>query len=85
MVIFLIFTSSLISIYLFLKRLPRGSLYHGDNPKRGFTNLSGRCSESGAMLSKLILSRQLSQQLADILIFLFEEKKLAKCWTVALT
>ena len=26
----------------------------------GFTNLSGRCSESGAMLSKLILSRQLS-------------------------
>ena len=26
----------------------------------GFTNLSGRCSESGAMLSRLILSRQLS-------------------------
>ena len=31
-----------------------------DNPQRGFTNLSGKCSESGAMLSKLILSRQLS-------------------------
>ena len=26
----------------------------------GFTNLNGKCSESGAMLSKLILSRQLS-------------------------
>ena len=38
----------------FLKRLPRGSLYLRDNPQRGFTNLSGRCSESGAMLSKLI-------------------------------
>ena len=44
----------------FLKRLPKGSLYLRDNPQRGFTNLSGRCSESGAMLSKLILSRQLS-------------------------
>ena len=58
----------------FLKRLPKGSLYLRDNPQRGFTNLSGRCSESGAMLSKLILSRQLSP---DFLIFLFEEKKLA--------
>ena len=44
----------------FLKRLPKGSLYLRDNPQRGFTNLSGRCLESGAMLSKLILSRQLS-------------------------
>ena len=61
----------------FHKRLPKGSLYLRDNPQRGFTNLSGRCSESGAMLSRLILSRQLSQQLADFLIFLFEEKKLA--------
>ena len=43
-----------------LKRLPKGSLYLRDNPQRGFTNLSGRCLESGAMLSKLILSRQLS-------------------------
>ena len=41
----------------FLKRLPKGSLYLRDNPQRGFTNLSGRCLESGAMLSKLILSR----------------------------
>ena len=44
----------------FLKRLPRGSLYLRDNPQRGFTNLSGRCSENGARLSKLILLRQLS-------------------------
>ena len=44
----------------FLKQLPKGSLYLRDNPQRGFTNLSGRCLESGAMLSKLILSRQLS-------------------------
>ena len=44
----------------FLKRLPKGSLYLRDNPQRGFTNLSGRCLESGAMLIKLILSRQLS-------------------------
>ena len=44
----------------FLKRLPKGSLYHRDNPQRSFTNLSGRCLESGAMLSRLILSRQLS-------------------------
>ena len=44
----------------FLKRLPRGSLCLRDNPQRGFTNLSERCSESGAMLSRLILSRQLS-------------------------
>ena len=44
----------------FLKRLPKGSLYLRDNPQRSFTNLSGRCLESGAMLSKLILSRQLS-------------------------
>ena len=40
----------------FLKRLPRGSLYLRDNPQRGFT----RVEESGAMLSRLILSRQLS-------------------------
>ena len=44
----------------FLKRLPKGSLYLRDNPQRSFTNLSGRCLENGAMLSKLILSRQLS-------------------------
>ena len=44
----------------FLKRLPKGSLYLRDNPQRGFTNLSGKYSGSGAMLSKLILSRQLS-------------------------
>ena len=44
----------------FLKRLPKGSLYLRDNPQQGFTNLNGKCSESGAMLSKLILSRQLS-------------------------
>ena len=44
----------------FLKRLPKGSLYLRDNPQRSFTNLSGRCLESGAMLSRLILSRQLS-------------------------
>ena len=36
----------------FLKRLPKGSRYLRDNPERGFTNLSGRCSESGAMLNK---------------------------------
>ena len=35
----------------FLKQLPKGSLYLRDNPQRGFTNLSGRCSESGAMLT----------------------------------
>ena len=35
-------------------------LYLRDNPQQGFTNLSGRCSENGARLSKLILSRQLS-------------------------
>ena len=35
----------------FLKRLLKGSLYLRDNPQRGFTNLRGRCSESGAMLS----------------------------------
>ena len=40
----------------FLKRFPKGSLYLRDNPQRGFTNLSGSCSESGAMLSRLILS-----------------------------
>ena len=61
----------------FLKRLPKGSLYLRDNPQRSFTNLSGRCLESGAMLSRLILSRATVQQLADFLIFLFEEKKLA--------
>ena len=61
----------------FLKLLPKGSLYLKDNPQRGFTNLNGKCSESGAMLSKLILSRETVQQLADFLIFLFEEKKLA--------
>ena len=44
----------------FLKWLPKVSLYLRDNPQRGLTNLSGRCSESGTMLSKLILSRQLS-------------------------
>ena len=35
----------------FLKRLPKGSLYLTDNPQRGFTNLSGRCSENGARLA----------------------------------
>ena len=44
----------------FSEAVAQSSLYLGDHPQRGFTNLSGRCSESGAMLSKLILSRQLS-------------------------
>ena len=35
----------------FLKLLPKGSLYLRDNPQWGFMNLSGRCLESGAMLT----------------------------------
>ena len=60
----------------FLKRLPKGSLYLRDNPQRSFTNLSGRCLESGAMLSKLILSRQLSNS-SWFPHLPVEEKKLA--------
>ena len=62
---------------IFWKRLPKGLLFLRDIPQRSFTNLSGRCLERGAMLSRLILSRATVQQLADFLIFLFEEKKLA--------
>ena len=47
----------------FLKRLPKGSLYLRDNPQRGVTNLRGRCSESGAMLSNYPVTATVQQQL----------------------
>ena len=61
----------------FLKRLPKGSLYLRDNPQRGFYESKWKVFGEWCHVKQMNPVKATVQQLADFLIFLFEEKKLA--------
>ena len=72
----------------FLKQLPKGSLYLRDNPHTGVYESKWKVFGEWCHVKQINSVKATVQQLADFLIFLFEEKKLAissiqgyrSCW-----